>query len=175
MARLRRASHLPRAPVPAWPARAPLKVVGARLYERWLLPGAQVAAAAPQCGLQARLARPARERCPLACAGVTSSGEGGQSEAALQLPWSTGALRHRRGGARSTAPSNLLGSFGSRSGRGATDSADSLPSVPVCTVSYFRFISNKDSVSVIQTLILCLRSLYGPCPLGKAGLAGFAG
>ena len=95
------------------------KVVGARLYERWLLPGAQVAAAAPRCGLQARLARPARERCPLACAGVTSGGEGGQSEAALQLPWSTGALRHRRGGARSTAPSNLLGSFGSGSGRGA--------------------------------------------------------
>ena len=56
-----------------------------------------------------------------------------------------------------------------------TDSADSLPSVPACADSYFRFISNKDSASVVQTLILCLRSLYGPSLLGKPGLAGLAG
>ena len=56
-----------------------------------------------------------------------------------------------------------------------TDSADSLPSVCACADSYFRFIWNKDFTSVIQTSILCLRSLYGPFPLGKPGLAGLAG
>ena len=56
-----------------------------------------------------------------------------------------------------------------------TDSADSLPSVCACTVSYFRYICNKDFTSVIQTSVLCLRSLGGPFPLGKPCLAGLAG
>ena len=68
------------------------KVVGARLYGAMAAASAQVAAAAPRCALPARPARPARERCPLACAGVASGGEGGQWEAALQLPAVDGCL-----------------------------------------------------------------------------------
>ena len=69
-----------------------LKVVGARLYGAMAAASAQVAAAAPRCALPARPARPARERCPLACAGVASGAEGGQWEAALQLPAVDGCL-----------------------------------------------------------------------------------
>ena len=71
---------------------AGVKVVGARLYGAMAAASAQVAAAAPRCALPARPARPARERCPLACAGVASGAEGGQWEAALQLPAVDGCL-----------------------------------------------------------------------------------
>ena len=67
-------------------------MVGARLYGAMAAASAQVAAAAPRCAWPARPARPARERCPLACAGVASGGEGGQWEAALQLPAVDGCL-----------------------------------------------------------------------------------
>ena len=56
-----------------------------------------------------------------------------------------------------------------------TDSADSLPTASVCADPYLSQIFDKDFLSVLQTLILCLRSLNGPFPLGKPCLAGLAG
>ena len=70
----------------------PVKEVSGGLYGAMAAATAQVAAAAPRCAWPARPARPARERCPLACAGVASGGEGGQWEAALQLPAVDGCL-----------------------------------------------------------------------------------
>ena len=68
------------------------KVVGGSLARAMAAGHVQVAAAAPRCAWPARPARPARERCPLACAGVASRGDGGQWEAALQLPAVDGCL-----------------------------------------------------------------------------------
>ena len=69
-----------------------LKVVSGGLYGAMVPASAQVAAAAPRCAWPARPARPARERCPLACAGEASGGDGGQWEAAVQLPAVDGCL-----------------------------------------------------------------------------------
>ena len=93
--------------------------VGGAFYRAMVAASAQVAAAAPRCAWPARPARPARQRCPLACAGEASGGDGGQWEAALQLPAVDGASRPHTAGAPLTASSNLHASFGSGSGRGA--------------------------------------------------------
>ena len=48
-----------------------------------------------------------------------------------------------------------------------TDSADSLLGAPVLTGPYFRFLSDKEFVSAIQTSTLRHCARYGPSPLGK--------
>ena len=56
-----------------------------------------------------------------------------------------------------------------------TQSADSLPIAPVCADPYFRFLTDKDFASAMQTSILCLRSICGPSPPRKACSAVLAG
>ena len=79
----------------------------------------QVATAAPRCALPVQPARPARERCPLACAGVARRDDGSTYDAAQQLPVSEVPQDDQTAGVWPTVSSNLHGSFGAGSGWGA--------------------------------------------------------